>query len=584
MSMTLETFKKVFKTHAPKDEGEWERSDAITSLKEVLEQHSGRLKQIRGDNLYKGDPQLATLLEEVDSMAMAVSQLEHRWKKMSSFLVKGALKDVGKEIHELKEKYKAAQPDMKTATEGDKDLCIYIEWGFENLDRVYAKAKDGLNGRKKEETGKRTGYSKGELIEGWNGINERYEYKHPDEWKRLDARDKLDLDWLFDEDFEKNRTTEMQKVGSGVHVQKDDGVSKERLETERKATALMRSGLTDNLKGRKGKAQEDVKNNSDMAQKLVSLVEKNPDLLDTDGLLSRIMGGIQGQGQFAVKDNGWSKEKDPVKKKQMQEEQNQTQRKESGTVIKSITEAAERLKAGKGEGEDGNKILQFISCFVDGLTEVTEGKQKPIEQLDKVWPLFQEAFGLTEDDKSNLLIRVLGYKEIAGGVADTLSGKGTRKDDTRAGLMPTDTDYKIEDEDALIKGDISGSMHSCLLAQELSESLLGREVETEDGEKVIEKPGLKQRGESVLVTDKGQLDARALDALALTAGGKIGENDIVLHTAYEMINGMRAISGAPKVSQSQATFVMAAMLKGETFTKAMESIFPSEKLPWLAGK
>jgi hypothetical protein len=213
---------------------------------------------------------------------------------------------------------------------------------------------------------------------------------------------------------------------------------------------------------------------------------------------------------------------------------------------------------------------------------VTEGKKKPIEQFDKAWPMFAELFGLEDDDKGALLRRVQGYKEIAGGVADTLSGKGTRKDDTRGGFMPTDTDYRIDDEDALIKGDISGSMHSCLLAQELSESLLGREVVNERGEKVIVKQGIKQRGEPVLVTDPKVLDARALDALALTAGGKIGSFDLVLHTAYEMINGMRAISGAPKVNQSQATTVMASMLKGVPFTEAMASILPAEKLPWLA--
>ncbi len=580
MSMTLEAFKKVFKTHAPKDEGEWERNDDMAGLKEGLEQHSAVLKQIRGEELYEGNAELADILEEVDSMAKAVSELEWRWKKMNSFLVKGALKDVGKNIHDLKQKFEGTRPNQGVATEADDNLCIYIEWGFDHLDKVYQKTKDGLNSRKVEETGKRTGYSKGELEEGWNGITERYEFKHPDEWKRLGARDKLNLEILFDENYEQNRKTEMQKVASGVHVQKPSSETAKLLETEREATALMRADLTNNLNGRKGTAQEDVKNNSEMAKKLVGLLDQNPDLLDTDGLLSRIMGGIKDQGQFGVPDNGWSKEKDPQKKKQMQEEQNQTNRNQAPIVIKSITDAAEKLKSGKGEGEDGNKVLQFISCFVDGLTEVTEGKDKPIKQLDKVWPLFQQAFGLTEDDKSNLLIRVQGYKEIAGGVADTLSGKGTRKDDTRAGFMPTDTDYKIEDEDALIKGDISGSMHSCLLAQELSETLLGREVEKGDG-KVVEKQGLKQRGEPVLVLDKNVLDARALDALALTAGGKIGDHDIVLHTAYEMINGMRAISGAPKVNQTQASIVMAAMLKGTSFTTAMESLFTSDKLPWL---
>ena len=54
MSMTLEAFKKVFKTHAPKDEGEWERNDDMAGLKEGLEQHSAVLKQIRGEELYRG--------------------------------------------------------------------------------------------------------------------------------------------------------------------------------------------------------------------------------------------------------------------------------------------------------------------------------------------------------------------------------------------------------------------------------------------------------------------------------------------------------------------------------------------------
>jgi len=582
MSMTIESFKALFAKFKPSDEGEWERNEDISALKEEVELRATRLKEIRGDELYQGNKALADILEEVDEMTLALTELESRWEKMNSSLVKGALKDVGKSIYELKQKFAGARPKEEVATQGDNDLCLFIESDFENLDSIYQRAKKALDDRKVEETGELTGNSKGELVEGWNGITERYEYKHPDEWARLVDRDKLDLDSLFDENYETNRRTKMTELDSKVHVLKDDGQSKERLEIERKATALMRAGLTDNVKHRTGKAQEDVKNNSEMAQKLVALLEKNPDLLDTDGLLSRIVGPIVGQGQFNIPNNDWDKEKNPQLKKQMQDEQNETNRKQAGVVITSITEASKRLKAGKGEGEDANKITQFISCFVDGLTEVTEGKKKPIEQLDKIWPLFRDTFGLEDDDKGKLLRRVQGYKEIAGGVSDTLSGKGTRKGDTRDGYMPTDVDYKIEDEDALIKGDISGSMHSCLLAQELSESLLGREEEKENGEKVVVKPGLKQRGESVLVKDKNLLDARALDALALTAGGKIGNNDLVLHTAYEMINGMRAISGTPKVSQSQATTVMKAMLEGNTFTNAMESIFPKEKLPWLA--
>ncbi len=525
--------------------------------------------------------ELAGILEEVEKMGGDLPGLSRRWRKMPTLVVKGALKEVGKNLHTLRQSFKKAMPGE--ADEGIQQLGQSITQGLEAIESLYKEAKEAFAKRGSEETGALTGKTKGEMVEAWNGLTEAYEYKHPDEWERLTRRDKLNLDILFDEDYDKNRVKEMQKVGSGVHVQDDtSGLAEDRLKTEREATRQMRAGLTDNIKSRTEKAKEDVKNNSDMAQKMVTLLEENPDLLDTDGLLSRIMGGISGQGQFSVSNNKWDKETDPTVRKQKQNEQNETNRSLAPKVIKEISEAGERLKAGKGEGEDGNRVLQFISCFVDGLTEVTEGKKKAGEQFDKVWPMFRDMFGLEDGDKKALLKRVEGYKEIAGGVADTLSGKGTRKDDTRGGKMPTDLDYKIEDEDALIKGDISGSMHSCLLAQEISESLLGREVENEKGEKVLVKPGIKAKGESVLVTDKGMLDARALDALALTAGGKIGDNDIVLHTAYEMINGMRAISGTPKVNQSQATHVMGLMLKGVGFTVAMESIFPEKDLPWLA--
>jgi hypothetical protein len=515
-------------------------------------------------------------------MAQDLPGLSHRWRKMATLVVKGALKEVGKDLQLLKQRFKKAMPGEEHADDGIREQGQAISNGLALVESLYKEAKEALANRKSEETGALTGKTKGEMVEAWNGLTEAYEYKHPDEWERLTRRDKLNLDWLFDEDYDKKRVKEMQKVGSGVHILDDtEGLAQERLKIEREATREMRAGLTDSIKGRTEKAKEDVKNNSDMAEKLVSLLQENPDLLDTDGLLSRIVGPISGQGQFSIPSNGWDKEKDPSEKKRKQNEQNETNRTHAARVIKEITEAGERLKAGKGEGEDGNRVMQFISCFVDGLTEVTEGKKKAGEQFDKVWPMFQEVFGLEEGDKKALLKRVEGFKEIAGGVADTLSGKGTRKDDTRAGKMPTDSDYSIEDKDALIKGDISGSMHSCLLAQELSESLLGREVENEKGEKVLVKSGIKGRGESVLVTDKGMLDARALDALALTAGGKIGDNDVVLHTAYEMINGMRAISGTPKVNQSQATTVMGLMLKGVGFTDAMESIFTEKELPWL---
>ena len=80
--------------------------------------------------------------------------------------------------------------------------------------------------------------------------------------------------------------------------------------------------------------------------------------------------------------------------------------------------------------------------------------------------------------------------------------------------------------------------------------------------------------------DKGVLNARALDALALTAGGKKGDEDLVFHTAYEMINGMRAITGLPSINQIMATDIMARMLEGQSFTDAVEALF--EDVPWEA--
>lgn len=554
MPMTIEVFKTLFRTHKEHDEGAWEVEEDLSAVKEQVEMRAQRLKEIRGDELYQGNKALADVLESVDEFSLALQELEYRWEKLSSFLVKQALKDVGKTIYEMKQNYAKVKSAQVSMTENDEDLCMRIDWGFEAVDRVYKSAKAALDDRREEETGTPTGKSKGELIEGWNGINQRYEFKHPDEWKRLVDRDKLELDWLFDPD---SRLTKMEEVGSGVHVLHDDGKSKERLEEERKATTYIREHLTENVNGRTGKAKEDVKNNSDMAKKLVGLLTAAPEMLQDGGMLNRIMGGIQGQGQFPSGS-------DPQ------------------VVIDGITNAGERMKEGTATGQDANQILQFISCFVDGITEAIEGKPKAVEQFDKIWPHLRDAFGLVDDDKGNLLRRVQGYKEIAGGVSDTLSGKGTRKDDTRKGLMPTDTDYKIEDEDALIKGDISGSMHSCLLAQELAECLMGREEGTGSGKKVV-RSGLKARGDSVLVTDPDLLNARALDALALTAGGKLNQGagkDLVLHTAYEMINGMRAISGTPKVSQPQASTIMAFMLSGGTFTAGMEAVFPREKLPW----
>ncbi len=429
-----------------------------------------------------------------------------------------------------------------------------------------------------------TGKTDGELVEGWNAKTKKNEFHHLTEWEKLIERDgggkpedmiggatkminlkKQSAKFILDK---KTRTlTQAPSQNTGVFIQEHDnqfiGTFETHIRWERESTQGMRKGMTDNVNQRSGKAKDGVAKNCDMAKKLTGLIKANPELMSDGGLLGRIAGTISGQGQHEV-------------------DQNNIDEKAVERVIKDISDASDRLQRGEGVEGDANKIMQLIGCFTDGLTEVTEGKEKAAKQFETVWPEFAKAFGLEEGDKGKLLARVQGYKEIAGGVADTISGKGTRKDVTRGTLkdekgnpitaaMPNDPRYKISDENALIKNDISGSMHSSLLAQELSESLIGRAP-------------IKGKGESVQVKDKGLIDARAYDALSLTAGGKKGQADIVMHTAYEMINGMRAITGGPEVDEAGASFIIRQMGKGVTFTDAMESLFKPEQLPWLSGQ
>jgi hypothetical protein len=428
--------------------------------------------------------------------------------------------------------------------------------------------------------GEKTGKTDGELVEAWNSKTEKNEFHHPDEWKRLVERGgggtmvgeskpminlgKSQAKYYFDKDEKKLKLMNGPEEKTGVFIQAHDnqfiGTYETHIRWERESTQGMRSGMTDNVNKREGKAKAGVANNCDMADKIAGVIGANPELLAKGGLLTRIAGKVEGQGQHDV--NTENLDEGSVTK-----------------VIEDITGASKRLKEGKGEEGDANKIMQLIGCFTDGLTEVLEyqngdqSKKKAAEQFEKAWPSLRDAFGLEDGDKEKLLKRVEGYKEIAGGVADTISGKGTRKGKTRFGEMPDDPRYKISDEDALIKNDISGSMHSSLLAQELSESLVGG------------KP-IKGKGDPVVVTDKGLLDARAFDALALTAGGldRGTDKDFVMHTAYEMINGMRAITGGPEVDEAGASYIIRQMGKGASFTDAMEDLFKPEQLPWMAGQ
>lgn len=452
------------------------------------------------------------------------------------------------------------------------------------------------------EMGYRTGEKKGELEEGWNPTTQRNEFHTKVEWlnMRLRSFDAPDTGFdqaQYDKDYpplpgqkkqpppSREGTTPMTKVESGkssvsILNNKWKGGAEARLHIEREATKKIRKNLTANLNSREGLAKEGVKKNSAMAKSLTTLLNAHPELVESDGLLSRIAGSIEGQGQHAIKKPKVALMDGKTPPEQVKNDKGELQFKEVvdtvdvGLAVGRVTAAAERLSNGTGQDDDANIVMQFIGCFVDGLTEVTEGKPKAKQQFDLVWEDFAKAFKLNKDtDKDKLLNRIKGYKEIAGGVADTLSGKGTRKNDTRGTntdnqvRMPNDPRFKIDDENALIKNDISGSMHSSVMAQELAESLA---------------PGgsIKGEGDSVLVKDKRLLDARVIDALALTAGGKNGDSDLVMHTAFEMINGIQAITGLPPISQVLATEIMDRMDKGQSFTDAVEPFFHDKELPW----
>ena len=361
------------------------------------------------------------------------------------------------------------------------------------------------------------------------------------------------------------RTSKMFDVGDGVSapLNWEDvstgelAVAKERLQFERKATAWMRDSLTARVGDRTGRAKESVESNCDMASGLAGLLESHPELIEKGGLLARIVGPVVGQGQHGSDDS-------------------------AEDVATKIKEASERLKSGGGEGPDGNLVLQFIGCFADGLTEVTEGQETAKKQLDAIWPDFCGVFGVADEDqetfKAALLKRVENFKAIAGGRSDTMAGKGARKGDTRKGINPDDPRLRLTEHDVLIKGDVSGSVHSCFLAYELAETL--------------EDPSSLDEERDVTLTDSKLVDGRVFDALSMTAGGKKApgridkeqDPDLVFHTAYEMLNGLRGMTGAPALTQDQATKVMEGLWRGKGYTRTMQAMFPKHRFSWMPAE
>ena len=405
--------------------------------------------------------------------------------------------------------------------------------------------------------GRRTGKKNGDLEEGWNTKTKKYEFKLPKEWDRMKELEgpppegpppRLLLgDWP---PLGKPRMPigpiddprKMLKLSVGdvhVHSQLWAAASEARLLIERKSISQMRANLTEEMNKRTETAKKSLDDNCAMAIALAGMLSGNDDLLKKGGLFFRIIGQTERQGQFSVAD--------------------------SMKIAETVIDAANRLRRNEGTNDDGNIVLQFMGCFTDGLTEVIEGKTVASDQFDEIWPKFQ----LNDKAKVELLERIEAYKQLAGAASDTLSGKSARKVETRKGFMPNDPRLQLEDT-ALIKNDISGSMHSCFLAQELAESLFS------DGNQV------KKKGEPVLLTNKELINSRVVDALAMTAGGKNGENDDVFHTAFEMINGMRGITGTPFISQAIATEIIDRMGKGKSFTDAIESIDQGVAFKWMA--
>jgi hypothetical protein len=592
---------RVLGVFPSKEKGTDGQDDEAKRLETELNDSLKTLENIRGKDAYgkneKGS--LAEVRAKVDDLRFAWPDLEDKARRMDPKDGKASLQNMGKIIEELWNKAHDA-PFVGGKPEDEKSMRGLVVFDCKILDGYCQEALKSLNDRR---TGERTGYvneknqteawnqsagkyeyrddsewaglrekdvrmgdltgkTDGELVEGWNATTKKNEYHHPDEWEHFKQREGIGL----------GNENKMTKLGSGgVHIQPHKGTDKlplgpvfERLlKQERDTTAELRKNLSEEVNKRKGGAEEDRKNNCKMAARLTKVLENNPELLKEGGLFGRIVGNLPGQGQHDV-------DKDNVN---------------PGKVVMSINQASKRLADGKGQPDDANMVLQFIGCFVDGLTEVNEGKNPASDQFKKIRDELCGALKIQPKDLDALMKRVEGFKEIANGVADTGMGKGERKKYTRKyetkdikhdfPAMPESPEWQINDEDALIKNDISGSMHSCLLAQELSESLVGGK-------------GIKAKGEPVKVENLEKLNARVVDALALTAGarktkkqnGKEVHEEIVLHTAYEMINGMRAITGMPEIDQMTATQIMILLGKGKTFTDAVETIFPPKKLPW----
>ena len=580
----LDKFKSLFMDQQPKDYHLWEEQRDVGKVSAKVQKGGEFLRELRGGSVIQP---LMGFRKEIDQLQFTVLHMIPRWQQTEAGEVRKAIEGVRKQVEDISVRMADVHEQIlkKSDSEQSDDQREQFDQAYVDIQGIRKTLRDelaALDDRKDLKIGEGSDFVDHGLKQGWVPDGEgkgggTFQYQSEEEWENLKKRGvKQDLE---------PTAIPMKVVSEGankVHLRDGQDLNKaqQRLGKERETSEKLRKDMNDTIKKRlktDGPVAQGIVNNSDFAKKLAGLLKdpsiKPEDLLKDhptgrindkgedikeDGILKRIIGNIDGQGQFS-KD-------DPTE------------------VADGIEAISERIvKGDKLENEDANKIQQFISCFVDGLTEVNEKNKSAQDQFELLWPKLEKAFDLKEADKARLMERVQVYKKLAGGLADTEgSGKGTRKKFTREGKM-TEGKNTIDDPEALIANDISGSMHSQFLAMEIAETLSGKMKDEKDN---LIPPGFKSAGESVQIKEKDVLDARMIDALTMTAGGKhkggkLDGKDRVMHTAYEMINGSQAITGlANKVSQATATEVMELLKDGKSFSQAMEEALPDEVFPW----
>lgn len=571
MSFSLyENFLNLFTAQKPKDYHLWQEQRDLRGVTNKAGTLQGAQDEFRtkGTVFSEKDelrrelvPELVEIRKKVDELQVTVLHMIPRWQETPATEVTNAIDLVQDEVRTLRQEadelwngetdpLRRSKAEMRQLNDLHDDLDG-IQTTLDNERKLLGKRKDLAIG-----TG--SDFVNSGLKQGWvppskEGEEGTFQYQSKEEWENLQKRG-------VKQEF---TTKDMVPIVPKVHIRdgQDTVLAKQRLEVERGTSVVLRSGMTSTYKKRlekDGPVKDGVVNNIEFAKKLASMLgddDIDPNLLTKvggDGLMNRVMGEIQGQGQFAP-----------------------------NTTPKTISETFGKVSVDDLKDGEANRVQQFISGFVDGLTEVNETNKTAENQFEVLWKKMETTFGLKPEDKTRLMERVDVYKKLAGGLADTSqSGKGSRKHLTRGGKMPLGELNTIEDPEAIIANDISGSMHSQFLAMELAETLSGK-AKDELGQPIT---GFKTAGSSVQVKNKDVLDSRMLDALSLTAGGKFKNgtgDDFVMHTAYEMINGVQAITGvANKITQKTATAVMKSLAEGISFSGAMEAALPDEIFPW----